>query len=50
MTAAYRGVVVFGQALLWLVLASTHAWLGDPGRERSDLGTGQFDDQPQVSD
>jgi Probable cobalt transporter subunit (CbtA). len=30
-TAAYRGFVVFGQATLWFVLASVHAWLGTPG-------------------
>ena len=30
MAAAYRGFVVFGQATLWFVLASVHAWLGTP--------------------
>jgi len=30
MVAAYRGFVVFGQATLWFVLASAHAWLGTP--------------------
>lgn len=30
MAAAYRGFVVFGQATLWFVLASVHAWLGVP--------------------
>jgi hypothetical protein len=30
MVAAYRGFVVFGQATLWFVLASAHAWLDTP--------------------
>ncbi len=30
MALAYRGFVVFGQATLWFVLASVHAWLGVP--------------------
>jgi predicted cobalt transporter CbtA len=27
LATAYRGIVVVGQVLLWIVLASTHAWL-----------------------
>jgi len=33
MTTAHRGVVVFGQVTLWVVLASVHAWLGTPDTE-----------------
>ncbi|WP_248898023.1 CbtA family protein [Haloplanus halobius] len=32
LTAAFRGVVVFGQVTLWAVLAVTHAWLHRRGR------------------
>lgn len=39
MTVAYRGFVVFGQATLWFVLASAHAWLGDA---RSPAATDEF--------
>ncbi len=33
MATAYRGVAIFGQAMLWIVLASVHAWLGTPDIE-----------------
>jgi hypothetical protein len=49
MTAAYRGVVVFGQALPWLVLASTHAWLGDADSEASVEAVGP-DEAASLSD
>jgi len=39
MAFAYRGFVVFGQATLWFVLASVHAWLGVP----SSVPTGDAD-------
>jgi hypothetical protein len=35
MVATYRGFVVFGQAGLWFVLASAHAWFG--AREQSQV-------------
>jgi hypothetical protein len=35
MAAVYRGFVVFGQAGLWFVLASAHAWLGTRGSASS---------------
>lgn len=39
MVAAYRGFVVFGQAGLWFVLASAHAWFG--AREQSQVSVEQ---------
>jgi len=38
MAAAYRGVVVFGQATLWSVIAGAHASFGVPatGTERTE--------------
>lgn len=49
MVAAYRGVTVFGQVMLWVVLASTHAWLGD---DRSGVRTGvdTVTESPRPSD
>lgn len=40
--AAYQGFVVFGQAVLWFVLATAHAWLG--GFDTGDAPTESFDD------
>lgn len=39
--AAYQGFVVFGQAVLWFVLATAHAWLG--GFDAGDISTEPLD-------
>ena len=49
--AAFRAQVVFGQAMVWTLLAGTHAWLSTGDRaEQNELATDATVDDPVTAD
>jgi Probable cobalt transporter subunit (CbtA). len=50
MALAYRGFVIFGQATLWFVLASVHAWLGVPSSVAASEADYEFEGSAESAD